>query len=110
MYAGVDGYPTHQSDPSKTKFAPRLGFAWAANPKTVVRGGYGLFWAPHQYAGISSTNLGTRGFTQVTDYVASTDGGLTPCSTCNIVNPFPAGIQQPTGSASGILTGAGRNG
>jgi hypothetical protein len=107
MYAGVDGYPTHQSDPSKTKFAPRLGFAWSATQKTVVRGGYGLFWAPHQYAGPSSNSLGTRGFTESTDYVASTDGGLTPCSTCNIVNPFPSGIRQPTGSSGGILTGAG---
>ncbi len=107
MYAGVDNYPTHQSDPSKTKFAPRLGFAWSAGPKTVVRGGYGLFWAPHQYPGINATSLGTRGFTQVTDYVGSRDGGLTPCAGCNIVNPFPAGLSQPTGSAGGILTGAG---
>jgi trimeric autotransporter adhesin len=106
-YAGVDGYPTHQSDPSKMKLAPRVGFAWAPNPKTVVRGGYGLFWAPHQYAGISATSLGTRGFTQVTDYIGSTDGGLTPCAGCSIVNPFPNGISQPTGNADGILTGAG---
>jgi len=107
MYAGVDGYPTHQSDPTKTKFAPRAGFAWSVNPRTVVRGGYGLFWAPHQYPGIGATSLGTRGFTQRTDYVASTDGGLTPCAGCNIVNPFPGGLSQPTGSATGILTGAG---
>jgi hypothetical protein len=107
MYAGVDGYPTHQSDPSKTKFGPRAGFAWSVDPRTVVRGGYGLFWAPHQYDGIGSNVLGTRGFTQVTDYVASRDGGLTPCAGCNIVNPFPSGLSQPTGSAGGILTGAG---
>jgi len=105
MYAGVDGYPTHQSDPSKTKFAPRAGFAWSVNPKTVVRGGYGLFYAPHQYPGISATSLGTRGFTQRTDLVASQDGGLTPSA--NIVNPFPSGLSQPTGSSTGILTGAG---
>jgi hypothetical protein len=107
MYAGADGYPTHQSDPSKAKFGPRAGFAWSPSSKTVVRGGYGLFWAPHQYPGISSDSLGTRGYTQDTDLVASTDGGLTPCAGCSIVNPFPNGIAQPTGNAGGILTGAG---
>ena len=106
-YAGVDGYPTHQSDPSKTKFSPRVGFAWSIDPKTVLRGGYGLFWAPYQYAFPDETNLGARGFTQVTDYVASTDGGLTPCAGCSIANPFPNGISKPSGSTSGILTGAG---
>jgi len=107
MYAGVDGYPTHQSDPSKTKFAPRGGFAWSMDPKTVLRGGYGLFWAPYQYAFPSEGNMGARGFTQVTDYVASTDGGLTPCPTCSIANPFPNGIDRPSGSSGGLLTGAG---
>jgi len=107
MYSGVDGYPTHQSDPSQTKFSPRLGFAWSVDPKTVVRGGYGLFWAPYQYAFPTDNNLGARGFTQVTDYVASADGGLTPCPTCSIVNPFPNGFAEPSGSAHGLLTGAG---
>jgi hypothetical protein len=27
-------------------FAPRLGFAFSVDPKTVVRGGYGMFWIP----------------------------------------------------------------
>jgi trimeric autotransporter adhesin len=107
QYSGVDGYPTHQSDPSKNKFAPRVGFAWSLNDKTVLRGGYGLFWAPYQYAFPDETNLGARGFTQITDYVDSTDGGLTPCATCNLTNPFPRGFDQPSGSADGLLTGAG---
>ena len=106
-YAGVDGYPTHQSDPSKKKFAPRAGFAWSIDAKTVLRGGFGLFWAPYQYAFPTENNLGARGFTQVTDYVASTDGGLRPCATCNLTNPFPGGFQQPSGSKNGLLTGAG---
>jgi hypothetical protein len=107
MYAGVDGYPTHQSDPSKAKFGPRGGFAWSINDKTVLRGGYGLLWAPYQYAFPTEDRLGARGFTEVTDYVASFDGGLTPCPTCTIVNPFPSGFGQPPGSSRGILTGAG---
>ena len=107
QYAGVDGYPTHQSDPSKAKFAPRVGFAWALNSTSVLRGGFGVFWAPYQYAFPGESNLGARGFTQVTDYVASTDGGLTPCATCNLTNPFPNGFQQPSGNSLGLATGAG---
>src|SRR6266436_2719159 len=56
---------------------------------------------------VVATRAVTRGYTQVTDLVATTDGGLTPCAGCSIVNPFPAGISQPTGNAGGILTGAG---
>ncbi len=107
QYSGVDGYPTHQSDPNTNKFSPRAGFAWSITDKTVLRGGYGLFWAPFQYAFPDEDNLGARGFTQVTDYVASFDEGLTPCPTCNLANPFPNGISQPSGSANGLLTGAG---
>jgi hypothetical protein len=106
MYAGVDGYPAHQSDPSKAKFGPRVGFAWSANDKTVLRGGYGLFWAPYQYAFPTEDRLGARGFTEVTDYVASFDG-VTPCPGCSIVNPFPNGFNQPPGSSKGIQTGVG---
>jgi trimeric autotransporter adhesin len=107
MYAGKDGYPTHQSDPSKTKFAPRGGVAYTIDPKTVIRGGYGLFYAPNQYAFPNENRLGTRGFTAVTTYFASNDGGLTPCSTCTLTNPFPNGIEQPVGDSLGLLTGAG---
>jgi hypothetical protein len=105
MYAGVDGYPTHQADPSATKFAPRGGFAWSVNPSTVLRGGYGLFWAPVQYPFPSETNMGTRGYTAVTSYFASADGGLTPAGT--LTNPFPRGIEEPMASSQGLLTGAG---
>jgi len=107
MYAGVDGNPTHQSDPSHTKFGPRVGVAYSLNPRTVVRGGYGLFYAPNQYAFPNENRLGTRGFTAVTSYFASNDGGLTPCATCTLTNPFPNGIEQPVGSSQGLLTGVG---
>jgi hypothetical protein len=40
--------------PVKDNFGPRAGIAWAINPKTVVRAGYGLYWdavpARSQYA------------------------------------------------------------
>lgn len=31
----------------KKELAPRLGFAYSFNPKTVLRGGYGVFWVPN---------------------------------------------------------------
>jgi hypothetical protein len=31
-------------EPDRNNFAPRIGFAYSATPKTVVRGGYGIFY------------------------------------------------------------------
>ena len=108
MYAGVDGYPTSQGHPSHLNFGPRGGIAWSLDARTVVRGGYGLFWAPSQIPqALGQAALGTRGFTAATSYVASDDGGFTPCATCSLTNPFPRGFEQPQGAAQGQLTGAG---
>src|SRR5882762_11208368 len=41
----------------KTNFAPRLGFAYQANPKLVVRGGFGMFYNGFENRGFSP-NLG----------------------------------------------------
>jgi hypothetical protein len=107
MYAGVDGSPTHQADPQKTKFGPRTGFAYSMNEKTVLRAGYGVYWAPTQYPFPSESAYGTRGFTATTNYVATFDGYQTPCPGCSLTNPFPNGLEQPRGSADGLRTGVG---
>ena len=42
--AATAGFPTHSlRNPFKTGFFPRLGFAYNANDRTVVRGGYGIY-------------------------------------------------------------------
>lgn len=107
IYAGQNGAPTHQGDPNKKQFAPRAGVAYSINDTTVLRGGYGLFWAPFQNISPGEAATGTRGYNQATDYVASFDGGLTPCPGCGLTNPFPNGIQQPVGTALGQLAGVG---
>jgi hypothetical protein len=108
MYAGVDGYPTQQGNPTKLNFGPRAGLAWSLDETTVVRGGYGLFWAPSQIAqAFDQGALGTRGFTAATTYLASLDGGFTPCPDCSLTNPFPQGIERPQGNALGLVTGVG---
>jgi hypothetical protein len=40
------GQPAFERDINN--LGPRFGFAWSAMPKTVVRGGYGVFFAPQQ--------------------------------------------------------------
>ena len=102
IYAGVNGAPEHQGDPQPLKWGPRAGFAWSLDEETVLRGGYGLFWAPYQ-----PTSETRPGFDAPTFHVASTDGGLTPAGT--LTDPFPFGIEEPVGSRLGLLTGAGGN-
>jgi hypothetical protein len=36
-------------EPDKTNFGPRFGFAYSLNERTVVRGGYGIYYAPIIY-------------------------------------------------------------
>src|SRR5262245_29200398 len=103
LYAGVDGAPTHQSDPSKKKFAPRIGLAYKFSDKVVLRGGYGIFYAPNQYAFPNENRMGTRGFTAVTTYVSTDSSGFRPpCPTCTMTNPFPNGVEKPAGSSRGL--------
>lgn len=46
--------------PDHSNWGPRLGFAYSVNNKTVVRGGYGLYYAPILY-GIGGGNSITEG-------------------------------------------------
>ena len=101
-YAGVNGNPTACCSPSGTKFGPRIGAAYSLNNKTVLRGGWGMFYAPIRFADDATLALG---YTQNTTYVASNDGNATPAN--SLTNPFPGGIGQPIGNANGAATGIG---
>ncbi len=88
----------------KANFSPRIGFSWSPamlGAKTVVRGGVGLYYFNFGVIGNQAP-----GFSQSTPFVASLDGLLTPAST--LANPFPTGIQQPSGSRLGLETFLGR--
>lgn len=104
MYAGVDGYPTRQGK-ALNGVAPRGGFAWSLSETDVIRGGYGFYWAPMQFAGIGETAMARLGYTATTTYLASINGNRTPAN--SLSNPFPNGIIEPQGNTLGLATGAG---
>ena len=68
----------------------------------MLRGGYGVYWAPFNYQApsTSTSNYGQVGFTQNT-LLQQTAG--TP--TVTLDNPFPLGVAQPSGNSKGLLSG-----
>ena len=106
MYAGVNGNPTTQGNPPGLKWSPRVGLVYSLNTKTVLRGGYGLYWAPYNYPAPSAAtnNYGQVGFTNNT-LVPQSAAGTVP--TVSITNPFPNGVVPPSGSNLGTLAGVG---
>ena len=67
---------------SKTQFMPRLGFAYAVNPKTVIRGGYGIFFIPN-YVSFGTNPYVDPVSSATSNFFASNDKGLTPSATLN---------------------------
>lgn len=102
-FANVGGNPRTYWTPEKNNFQPRIGFAYQATPKTVVRGGYGIFTAS---IGVNYSNTNQTGFSISTPIQASLDNGLTFLATN--ANPFPNGLIKPAGSGNGLLTNIGQ--
>jgi len=91
-----------QYDTNLKHFAPRIGFAYQLMPKLVMRGGYGIFF-PNQY--LNSPQI--AGYNSNTPYIASLDGGISPCNGCSLSNAFPSGPVPITGNSLGALTNVG---
>lgn len=105
-FVGVDGNGSRQKRTNWNNWGPRFGFAWQINARTVVRGGYGLFFLPNTGDGAGPANA-NEGFTSVTQFVSSLNGGITPAD--RLSNPFPGGVVRGPGSSQGLLTQLGQN-
>ena len=102
MHAGVDGNNTYQGDPPGVKISPRVGMVYSLNPRSVVRAGYGMFWAPWNYQFPGTTNYGNIGYSFRTT-MQENQAAAVP--TTLLRNPFPNGLTSPSGNSLGVLTG-----
>jgi hypothetical protein len=102
LFAGQNGESLYNTKTGY--FSPRFGFAWTPKGRgTVIRGGFGVF-----VAAIGTQGVNAPGFSSSTTVLASsTTGNLRPAVTLD--NPFPTGIQAPTGSALGVNTFLGQS-
>ncbi len=104
LFAGVNGNQRDIGDLSLAKFAPRLGVSYQVKPKTILRGGYGILYAPMRYDPVSSL---APGYNAASSYIASQDNNQTPAG--SLENPFPNGFEKPAGNSAGLLTGLGNS-
>ncbi len=102
MCAGEGGANEHQGNPPGLKLSLRIGLVYAFGAKTLLRTGYGVYWAPWNYQPVTAVNYGQVGYVRQT-FISQ--GQFVP--TVLLENPFPGGALPPVGNTLGPLTGVG---
>ena len=67
-----NGAPTAQGNQPAVKAAPRVGAVYSLNEKTVLRGGWGLYYSPWNYPAAGTNGWGQIGYSATTDVPQST--------------------------------------
>jgi hypothetical protein len=101
LFAGQNGNSVYK--PNRGYFSPRFGVAWTPGGRgMVIRAGVGVF-----VSSIGTQGINQPGFSASSTVLGSSStGNLRPAVTLD--DPFPTGIQQPTGVALGVNTFLGQ--
>ncbi len=106
VFAGRNGAPRGNKDTDNNNYAPRLGIAYKASERLVIRAGFGVFFNPTTGVGANATTVGALSYNSVTPVNTSIDAGRTPYALLS--NPYPDGFQKPANGALGLFTFAGQ--
>lgn len=103
-FSNVNGLSRGLYETPKINLMPRLGLAYrlAKDGKTILRGGYGIFYG---FLGQLRGDVIQSGFSQNTPFIGTSDG-INFSNTLS--NPFPTGVVEPAGAANGIMTFVGQ--
>ncbi len=103
VFAGVNGESRELWNRDGNNFMPRIGLAYSLDSKTILRGGYGIYFG---FLGERRTDVIQSGFSRKTAFIPTIDN-VTFSSTLS--NPYPNGILEPLGLAGGSQTELGND-